>query len=228
MIPVYIETKNPVWNNAQARANGCPGDHPFEQAVMDLLNANKLNSLDAPVIMQSFDPLSLRILRAKGMKSTAVQLIGGVGTDYRTGQVGDVSDTDSHFAGARPFSWTLSGNTLTYAHMKTAQGLQEIAGYAQGIGPSKGNVLLHKVAPYFEGAKAKDVNTLQDSGLVAAAHKAGLMVHPYTFRSDASRVPAMFKGNANAEIQAYLDVGIDGFFTDFPDQGVETVKNMKK
>lgn len=226
-IPVYIETKNPVWNNAQARANGCAGDHPFEHAIMDLLKANNFNHIDAPVYLQSFDPLSLRILRAIGMQAKGVQLIGGLTTNYETGEVGFITDKANMIAGGRPYSWTLSGNTQTYADMKTPEGLAHIAGYAQGVGPSKGNILLHKVVPYFKGAKAADVNTMQDSGFVKAAHKAGLVVHPYTFRSDATRIPAMYKGDAQAEMKAYLATGIDGFFTDFVEDGVKAVKSMK-
>lgn len=58
LITTYPESKNPIWNNTQAIANGCgvPGGHPFEEAF---LKDNDLNRKDAPVFVQSFDPASL-------------------------------------------------------------------------------------------------------------------------------------------------------------------------
>ena len=67
------------------------------------------------------------------------------------------------------------------------------------------------------------------SPLVADAHAAGLRVHPLTYRAENIFVPERFRvgtdpaghGDVKAEITAALDQGIDGFFTDFPLQGVE-------
>jgi len=77
--------------------------------------------------------------------------------------------------------------------------LETIAGFADGIGPSKTLV----VAP--DGA---------DTGLVRAAHAAGLAVHVWTLRDD--RLP---KGYATVaqEYRALFAAGIDGLFADFPD-----------
>lgn len=76
-------------------------------------------------------------------------------------------------------------------------GLSEIAEYAVGIGPSK--TLIDR-----------------DPELVQQAHSAGLQVHPYTFRADS--VGEGFESFA-AEIRKYVGVyGVDGLFTDFPDQ----------
>ena len=57
--------------------NGCgaPGSHPLEDATLALLEKNKLNSKDAPIYIQSFDPESLKYLRKAGMKAKGVQLI---------------------------------------------------------------------------------------------------------------------------------------------------------
>jgi glycerophosphoryl diester phosphodiesterase len=64
--------------------------------------------------------------------------------------------------------------------------------------------------------------------LVAEAHAAALLVHPYTFRAENQFLPATHQvgtdpaqlGRALAELDAFLRTGIDGFFTDEPDLGV--------
>jgi glycerophosphoryl diester phosphodiesterase len=73
-----------------------------------------------------------------------------------------------------------------------------IARYAQAIGPAK---------------------QLVDAELVAAAHAAGLEVHPYTFR----REPSFLSDGAPdlaAELRHYFEMGVDGVFTDNPDVAV--------
>lgn len=109
------------------------------------------------------------------------------------------------------------GAAPSYAAMATPQGLAGIAGYAFGIGPAKEMVLA--------GGK-------RDTGLVAAAHAAGLQVHPWTFRAENYFLAAPFRVGLNPraqgrmadEIAAHLALGVDGLFTDFPDQGVAARK----
>jgi glycerophosphoryl diester phosphodiesterase len=89
----------------------------------------------------------------------------------------------------------------------TAALAQEMAGYAQGAGPAK--TMLNGAA---------EVETL---------HKAGLVIHPYTFRGQTlpvARRPldekqangASVRDNIITDIQRYLGYGIDGGFTDYP------------
>lgn len=63
-----------------------------------------------------------------------------------------------------------------------------------------------------QGAK----RTLVASGLVRQAHDAGLAVHPYTFRTD--ELPPGFLSFEELVRFFVVDIGIDGLFTDFPDQ----------
>ena len=66
---------------------------------------------------------------------------------------------------------------------------------------------------------------------VRAAHAAGLAVHVWTFRAENEFLPEELRsgtlpaahGNLAAEITRYLEIGIDGFFTDFPAIGVQAV-----
>lgn len=53
-----------------------------------------------------------------------------------------------------------------------------------------------------------------DTGFVAAAHAAGLAVHPWTFRDD--QLDPKFE-DIDSEMKAYYALGVDGVFSDFPD-----------
>ena len=70
-IPVYPETKNPTWNNAQAIANGCgaAGSRPLEDALIKIIEDNGLNTKDAPIFVQSFEPGSLKYMRSHGLET---------------------------------------------------------------------------------------------------------------------------------------------------------------
>jgi glycerophosphoryl diester phosphodiesterase len=85
-------------------------------------------------------------------------------------------------------------------------GLEKIAQYAAGIGPSL-DLLMVKSS---EGG-------FQSTGLVEGAKAKGLRVHPYTVRRESQ---PRWSGSLD-ETHAVLlnDLRVDGFFTDFPDLG---------
>ena len=123
----------------------------------------------------------------------------------------------------KPEDFRLSGDSRTYADISTAAGLRDIAGYANGIGPDKSMVIPRTAQ-----------NTLgTPTALVANAHAAGLVVHPYTFRPENPFLPAELRrgnvaslterGDLAAEITIFLRAGIDGFFTDDPAIGRATL-----
>ena len=64
---------------------------------------------------------------------------------------------------------------------------------------------------------ASDRRVDGSTGVIEAAHAAGLLVHIYTFQDDAGKYG--FKDPAS-EIEAYLRRGADGVFTDFTATGV--------
>ena len=122
-------------------------------------------------------------------------------------------------ASGRPEDFGLAGDARTYADISTAAGLRDIATYANGIGPDK-NMVIPRTAQ----------NTLgTPTSLVADAHAAGLVVHPYTFRPENPFLPAELRrgnvasqterGDLAAELTIFLRAGIDGFFTDDPSIG---------
>ncbi|MDZ7643633.1 MAG: glycerophosphodiester phosphodiesterase family protein [Woeseiaceae bacterium] len=86
------------------------------------------------------------------------------------------------------------------------EGLAATAEYADGIGPW----LRQLYAP------AEIDGHPVSTGVVSAAHAAGLVVHPYTFRADAPE-PAF--GDFATLVQWFVEeLAIDGLFTDFPDR----------
>lgn len=88
-----------------------------------------------------------------------------------------------------------------------ALGFDGVASYADGVGPYKGMII-----PINEEGIA-DAPT----DLVARAHAAGLLVHPYTFRPEIEFLPATYNADPLAEYCAFAALGVDGVFTDTPD-----------
>ena len=227
-LTVYPEAKNPVWNDAQAIANGCgSGVHPYLDAFVKLIVNNGMNSKTAPIFVQSFDPAALKYMRSIGLKTRVVQLVDGNDTDYRTGNMIYQTNDVYNFVDGRPYSWTLAGDPRYFGTMLTPAGLAEIKTYADGIGPWKPQVMRLTVAPYpatnADGTpyvgKLADVNTIAPTSLIADAHAAGLFVHTYTFRNEAKYLASAYKGDPAQEYLAFFRAGIDGVFTDFANTG---------
>ena len=163
-------------------AIGLPHEAPLLAALTQYGHVEK----SAPVFIQSFEVENLKALRSK-TKLRLIQLMA------ETGSPPDRSD-------------------LTYAQMASAEGLKNVATYADGIGPNKAMVIPRTLLG----------NLGNPTTLVADAHKAGLAVHPWTFRRENYFLPLAQKsgvdprgvGDLNAEIKAYLSTGIDGIFSD--------------
>jgi glycerophosphoryl diester phosphodiesterase len=111
-----------------------------------------------------------------------------------------------------------SGDPRTVADLITPKGLREIAGYAQGIGPT-----LDLIIP-----RDTSGNLTKPTTLVADAHKVGLVLHPWTVRNENPFLPANFRKGTDADAygdvfgayRTYFATGIDGVFTDNPDTGL--------
>ena len=118
----------------------------------------------------------------------------------------------------KPYDWVLEKDPRSCADMATPAGLKEIASYAQGIGPSKNLIVPRDIAG----------KLLKPTTLVADAHKAGLQVHPWTFRNENTFLPADYRngteaeyGNAFAEYKLFYELGVDGVFSENPDTALE-------
>jgi glycerophosphoryl diester phosphodiesterase len=87
----------------------------------------------------------------------------------------------------------------------TPAALRDIATFANGIGPDKSLII----------PRTRDNSLGRPTSLVRDAHQAGLAVHPWTFRAEEAFIPRHH--DLSSELQAFIQTGIDGFFTDQPD-----------
>ncbi|MFE9094586.1 glycerophosphodiester phosphodiesterase [Streptomyces sp. NPDC007264] len=121
-------------------------------------------------------------------------------------------------ANSRPWDFVEAGDPRTVADLITPKGLRQIASYAQGIGPT-----LDLVIP-----RDAQGNLTEPSTLVADAHAAGLVLHPYTMRNENTFLPVDFRrgtdptayGDVFGAFRTYFATGIDGVFTDNADTGL--------
>ena len=112
----------------------------------------------------------------------------------------------------------LMGSEAEYGWMLTAQGMSELAQYADGIGPDKSMIIDRR-----SGSSAPEI-----SDLVQLAHANGMQVHPYTFRADAGQVPA-YASDFDAMLGLfYFQADVDGVFTDFPDRAVNFLRSHQR
>jgi glycerophosphoryl diester phosphodiesterase len=124
---------------------------------------------------------------------------------------------------ARPYDFVASGDPRTYEQLATPAGLREIARYADGIGPSKDYIVPRDSAGC----------SLAPTTFVRDAHRAGLLVHPYTFRAENTFLPCELRspprstafpnrhGDLEAEVRQFFELGVDGVFVDHPDYAVD-------
>jgi glycerophosphoryl diester phosphodiesterase len=116
----------------------------------------------------------------------------------------------------QPFDFTLSGDKRSYLDLMTDAGLREIASYADAIGPHKWMVVQF------------DAQGPRDTGLARRARAAGLGIHVWTLRAENEFLPEALRsssdptalGDLKTEIEALLDAGITGFFSDHSDLAV--------
>jgi glycerophosphoryl diester phosphodiesterase len=154
------------------------------------------------VFIQSFETANLKALS----NATSIPLIQLL---WREGQ---------------PYDVTSAGGTLSYDDMATSEGLRAIAAYADGVGADKNRFII----PI--GVNG-DLEVGSTTRFVDEAHRAGLMVHAFTFRAENAYLPLSRrgsnptdpnqKGDLIGEIRTFLAAGIDGFFVDQPDMGVK-------
>ncbi len=125
--------------------------------------------------------------------------------------------------------------SITYGDLANPEAIKIISDYASGLGPWKNNILLREdlEEPVDGDGDGNAEITTQLTGevfpLVDYAHDAGLQVHPYTLRNEERFLTLDAEGNPQtpeAEFKQLIDVGVDGFFTDFPATGVAVVDSV--
>ena len=192
VIGIVPEIKHPTFFSASGLA--------MEEKLLATLAAHAYTQ-SAPVIIQSFETGNLRYLRDKlGTAHPNIELLQ---------LLGDKSE--------RPYDAVSTKQRTTYGDMMKPNGLREIAGYADAIGPSIKNLDLQTDA---SGAR---------STLVDDAHAAGLKVVVYTFRPENHFLDSTFRDQGGpaarneegsvGEMRRSIAAGIDALFTDDPALG---------
>jgi glycerophosphoryl diester phosphodiesterase len=185
-IGVYPETKHPSYFAGL--------DLYFDDRMLDALTRHGYTRRADPICLQSFEVANLKALRRK-TDLCLVQLVAPSG---------------------QPFDFTLAKDARSYRDLMAADGLAEIAGYADAIGPHKWMVVDFSAGPP------------RDTGLARRARAVGLGIHVWTLRAENEFLPpdlrwpgdAAAHGDLASEIRALLDAGITGFFSDHPDLAV--------
>lgn len=211
-IGIYPELKHGTYMQGVSLAAGRSASY-FEDTLVSTLHAAYGNSRNAPVFIQSFETANLKYLNGK--------------TDIKLVQLVDADDVNADGSMslvapfAQPYDIVAAGGSTSFADLLTADGLAAVKLYADAIGPWK-PYLVKTVADGVDrtGNGTVDINDRRidgSTGVIEAAHAAGLLVHTWTFRNDASGYGF---ADPQAEMAYYYRLGVDGLFTDFADTGV--------
>jgi glycerophosphoryl diester phosphodiesterase len=186
-IGIYPETKHPSFHLAL--------NLPLEERLLEALRRRKLDRPDGAVFIQSFESANLQYLRAK-TQLPLVQLLDDGALQYDAAGkrvVGvKIPQYGDERGGAAP------------------QSLEDIAKYANAIGPWKRQIMRDVKGPQ-----------LLRTTLIEQAHAAGLRVHTYTFRSEPATLAPEYRNDPQLEYRQFYELGIDGVFSDFPDAALE-------
>ncbi len=171
-------------------------DLSMEEPLAETLEAYDLDDADDAAVVQSFEISNLQDLDSM-VDTPLVQLVDWTGA---------------------PYDQVAAGSATTYADMVTKKGLKAIATYADWVSPYKFYVI-NRTATGELG---------EPTTVVPTAHRAGLPVVIWTMRAENQYLPTECKvgtdpnaiGDLGCEVGAYLDAGVDAFFTDQPDLGV--------
>ena len=169
----------------------------MEDRLLDALHAHSYLA-HAPVIVQSFEIGNLKALKARLAGKRNIRLM----------QLTENTGIPADRAAAQ--------DKRKWAERLTPAGIAEIATYADFIAPSFRDLI----------PLSADGHLAAPSGLIAAAHQAGLLVGTWTFRPENRFLAADFRDGAGdgarnpagsiAEIRRYLDAGVDALFSDDP------------
>jgi glycerophosphoryl diester phosphodiesterase len=215
-VGIYPETKHPTYHQDLGL--------PLEGRLVAALKRAGLNRRGAPVFIQSFEQSNLKQLN----RMTPVRLVQLVDAN----DVNPDGTLDYTAPFDRPYDWTVSGDprllARTFGFFATDEGLREIRTYADGIGPWK-RYIVSTAAVDINGdgvvgdengdglVNETDRKLLPPTSLIRRAHRTGLVVHTWTFRSEPHRLAFDYRGNPLREYLQFYRLGIDGVFSDFPD-----------
>lgn len=182
-VGLYIEPKHPAYFEKMGLIYD---DHLIEVLRSNSLRITRSEGQLSKVFIECFESTQLQRLRSR-MDLPFVQLI------------------------KEP--WEIQDDTkIKYVEMMSAEGMNEIAQYANAIGPVK---------HYFEPQNKTFIticnpDTLTGAAAVEHAHSLKMLIHPWTLRNaweDAS-IKEFFGNSEEAQLRYLFDIGIDGVFTE--------------
>lgn len=167
-----------------------PGFHRREgkpylsEIVLAALNKYGYRNRTDPAIVQCFDPVEIRRIRNE------------LGSDLRLNVLMPVqTDPDP----SSELDWN------------SPQGVQEIATFANGIGPAFPLLI--------DNQAFLETGVIQPTDLYHEAKRQELFIHAYTFRID--QLPPGVQDYDTLMHIFYDDLKVDGVFTDFPDLSIQ-------
>ncbi|NEZ61487.1 glycerophosphodiester phosphodiesterase [Leptolyngbyaceae cyanobacterium CCMR0082] len=235
-IGIYPETKHPTFFDQQ----GLSLEEPLVQTLVDTGFTDRDRIFIQSFEIQNLLDLRNEILPEAGLDDLQlVQLFGdtegafinegggGFSVPYDLVANADLSEAEKGaiYGDLLPF---LDFENPGYNSLANAEAITEISSYADGIGPWKNNILLREplATPVDGNGDGIEEITTRLTGeifpLVDFAHDAGLQVHPYTLRDEERFLTLNEDGTPQTsgdEFRQLIELGVDGFFTDFPETG---------
>lgn len=199
-IGIYPETKHPTFFASEGTLlDGSAINMNLGQMIVDTLVAENFTD-PSRTFIQSFEVGNLQELKESIMPAAGIDipLVQLLGG-----------------ANGRPYDFVVSGDSRTYGDLTQPAELANIATYATGIGPNK-----RLIVPSVGGVLQAPTTLVED------AHAVGLLLHPYTFRNEDIFLAAEYNGDPKLEYQQFIELGIDGFFSDFPGTGSLVVDQL--
>ncbi|MGQ4647714.1 glycerophosphodiester phosphodiesterase family protein [Lyngbya aestuarii] len=243
-IGIYPETKHPTYFAKEGTLlDGTPINMSLGQKLIDVLVENNFTDPDR-IFIQSFEIENLielheTIMPAAGLEIPLVQLLGDF-TDASVNEGGGgfsvpydvVYNFTSDNSDANPsvydgFPIEFDANTY-YGNLANPEVINYIGTYASGLGPWKNSFLLRDsletpVDGNSDGvAEIRTQLTGEILPLIDWAHDAGMQVHPYTLRNEENFLTLNIDGTPQTpeeEFKQLIELGVDGFFTDYPGTG---------
>ncbi|UQA62832.1 glycerophosphodiester phosphodiesterase [Polyangium aurulentum] len=195
---------------------------PLEDKLLAALEAAGWTKADSPVIIQSFESKNLQELR----KKTAVRIVQLIdGANDVTGKMILKPPTD------KPYDFVVAMDPRTNPDLLTDEGLKFIKTYADGVSPWKRYIVPSAGVDANGDGTADDTNgdmasdesdrtALPPNDIIERAHAVGLFVHSWTFRNEKIFLAKDYEKPAD-EYEQFYELGIDGVFSDFPDEAVK-------
>ncbi|RZA30206.1 MAG: hypothetical protein EOP02_02280 [Proteobacteria bacterium] len=242
-IGIIPETKHPTYMEFEGKhRDGTPIHADTSEMLVDTLVAERFVD-PSRVIIQSFETANLidlqtRIMPAAGIDVPLAQLMNEGGYDIAFN-----FDPTKASLGADPgvyaeFAFPLSAASPTNGDLYTPAALQAMhALYAEAIAPYKDDILPATTLTTQVDGNGDGVAQISrqvgdtPTSLLADAHAAGLKVVIYTLRDEEAFQSLNADGSVRVpeeEYRTFIELGVDGLFTDSPDSGREAVSRATK